>query len=37
MDEDKTITLKDAVSMAAWIHNTNKNKSGDTPLTLATG
>ena len=37
MDEEKTITLEDAMSMAAWAHNTNANKSSYAPLTLAIG
>ena len=36
MDEDRTITLEDTMSMAAWTHNTNTNENRNTPLTLAT-
>ena len=37
-DEDRTITLEDAVRMAPWTHNTkNANKNGHTPFTLAVG
>ena len=37
MEEDKTISLEDAVNMAAWTHNTNVNTLGFTPLQLVTG
>ena len=37
MQEDKKITLQDAVDMAAWTHNTNVNILGFTPLQLVTG
>ena len=36
MGQDNTISLEDAVSIAGWTHNTNANKDGFTPLTLAT-
>ena len=37
MEEDKKITLKEAVLMALWTHNTNVNISGYCPLQLMTG
>ena len=37
MEEDKKITLQEAVSMAGWTHNTNVNTHGFTPMQLATG
>ena len=37
MEEDKKITLKEAVLMASWTHNTNVNVLGYSPLQLITG
>merc|ERR1712237_194532 len=37
MEEDKKVTLSEAVSMAAWTHNTNQNTRGYSPLQLVTG
>merc|ERR1712237_117435 len=37
MEEDKKVTLSEAVSMASWTHNMNQNKSGYSPLQLVTG
>jgi hypothetical protein len=36
-DVDRKITLKKAVEMAAWTHNTNTNILGYDPLSLVTG
>ena len=37
MEEDKKMVLQEAVTMAAWTHNTNVNKLGYSPLQLVTG
>merc|ERR1712237_308817 len=37
MEEDKKVTLSEAVSMASWTHNTNQNTRGYSPLQLVTG
>ena len=37
MNEDRTITLGNTVSVEAWTHNINTNMNGHTPLKLATG
>ena len=37
MEEEKKISLQEAVDMAAWTHNYNVNIHGFTPLQLATG
>ena len=37
MEEDKKITLQEAVAMASWTHNTNQNTHGFSPLQLVTG
>merc|ERR1712105_220626 len=37
MEEDKKVTLNEAVSMASWTHNTNQNTRGYSPLQLVTG
>ena len=37
IDLDLTITLEQAVAMAAWTHNSNVNKLGYSPLQLVTG
>ena len=37
MFERKYISLKEAVSMASWCHNTNVNRAGYSPSQLATG
>ena len=37
MDEDKKISLGEAVEMASWTHNTNVNVLGFQPLQLVTG
>ena len=37
MEEDKKISLQQAVNMAVWTHNTNINRLGFDPLTLVTG
>ena len=37
MEEDKKITLQEAVSMASWTHKTNMNVLGFSPLQLMTG
>jgi hypothetical protein len=36
MEEDKKISLQEAVNMASWTHNTNVNVLGYTPLQLVT-
>ena len=37
MDEDKKISLSEAVDMSSWTHNTNVNVFGFQPLQLVTG
>ena len=37
MQQDKELTLQEAVHMAEWTHNTNVNVLGFTPLQLVTG
>ena len=37
IEEDKKISLQQAVNMAVWTHNTNINWLGFDPLTLVTG
>ena len=37
LDEDKMLTLNEAVGMAAWTHNRNVMVSGYTPLQFMTG
>ena len=37
MDEDKKISLEEAVEMASWTHNTNVNVLEFQPLQLVTG
>ena len=37
IQEDKKVTLQDAVDMASWTHNTNVNTLGFTPMQLVTG
>ena len=37
MDEDKKISLGEAVEMVSWTHNTNLNVLGFQPLQLVTG
>ena len=37
MDEDKKVSLEEAVDMASWTHNTNVNVLGFQPLQLVTG
>ena len=37
IEEDKKISLQQAVNMAVWTHNTNINRLGFDPLTLVTG
>ena len=37
MKEDKKITLQEAVSMVSWMHNTNVNILGFSPIILITG
>ena len=37
MQEDRKITLQEAVDMAAWTHNSNVNKLGFTPEQLVMG
>merc|ERR1712237_112131 len=37
MEEDKKVTLQEAVSMASWTHNTNQNTPWCSPLQLVTG
>ena len=37
MESDKSVSLSDAVSMAAWTHNTNVNVLGYDPMRLVTG
>merc|ERR1712030_257805 len=37
MEEDKKVTLSEAVSMASWTHNTNQNNRGYSPLQLVRG
>ena len=37
MEEDKKITLQEAVSMASWTHNTNVNVLGFSPMQLVMG
>ena len=32
MDEDKKVSLEEAVDMASWTHNTNVNVPGFQPL-----
>ena len=36
MEEDRKISLQEAVNMASWTHNTNVNVLGYTPLQLVT-
>ena len=36
MDEDKKVSLEEAVDMASWTHNTNVNTFGYSPLQLVT-
>ena len=36
MDEDKKVSLGEAVDMASWTHNTNVNVLGFQPLQLVT-
>ena len=37
LEEDKNISLKTAVSLASWTHNTNVNVLGYDPMSLVTG
>ena len=37
MDTDKTLTLQEAVNIAAWSHNTNVNRLGYSPMQLQLG
>ena len=37
METDKTLTLREAVKIAAWSHNTNVNKLGYSPMQLQVG
>ena len=37
MQEDRKITLQEAVDMVAWTHNSNVNKLRFTPLQLVMG
>ena len=37
MEEDKKMSLEDAVQMASWTHNTNVNVTGFQPMQLMTG
>ena len=37
IEENKKISLQQAVNMAVWTHNTNINRLGFDPLTLVTG
>ena len=37
METDKTLTLQEAVNIAAWSHNTNVNKLGYSPMQLQLG
>ena len=37
LEEDKKVVLQEAVTMAAWTHNTNVNVLGYSPLQLVTG
>ena len=37
MQTDKTLTLQEAVNIAAWSHNTNVNKLGYSPMQLQLG
>ena len=37
MDEDKKISLSEAVDMSSWSHNRNLNVFGFQPLQLVTG
>ena len=37
LDEDKSLSLGTAVSLASWTHNTNVNVLGYDPMSLVTG
>ena len=37
MEDDKKVTLCEAVALAGWCHNTNVNKLGYSPMQLVTG
>ena len=37
MDEDKKVSLEEAVDLASWTHNTNVNVLGFQPLQLVIG
>ena len=37
MQTDRTLTLQEAVNIAAWSHNTNVNKLGYSPMQLQLG